>query len=60
MQRRLDGGRCAASSGEGTVCLGWQERSGGGGRGEGGFCGGVFQQESFICPALYWLQMKVW
>lgn len=51
-QRRLDGGRCAASSGveRGIVCLGWLEQSGGGGRGEGGFCGGMFQQEGFICP----------
>lgn len=61
VQRRLDGGRCAACSGagRGTVCLGWLERSGGGGRGEGGFCGVMLQQESF-CSLLYLQQMKVW
>lgn len=62
VQRRLDGSRCAACSavGRGTVCLGQLEQSGGGGGGEGGFCGGMFQQESFISPLLYLPQRKVW
>lgn len=59
VQRRLDGGRCAACSGIETVCLEQLEWSGGGGRGEGGFCGSVFQQENFISCLLYLQQSLV-
>lgn len=52
VQRRLDGGRCAACSGVGreTVCLGWLEQSGGGGRREGWILWGHVAAGKFYLP----------